>query len=117
MIRKGHSKMSIARQCRTLSVHRSGLYYRPRGESEFNLRLMLEMDEHYLHHPIKEAKRMHIWLTRDRGYKESRDCVEQLYYKVMGLRAVLRGKHASRRFKDHRMYPYLLRNLTVEMTN
>ena len=117
MIRKGHSKMSIARQCRTLSVHRSGLYHRPRGESELNLKLMREMDEHYLHHPFKGAKRMHIWLTRDRGYKVSRNRIERLYYKVMGLRAVLPGKHTSRRCKDRRTYPYLLRNLTVDRPN
>lgn len=40
MIRKGHSNISIARQCRTLSLRRLGLYYRPRGESELNLKLM-----------------------------------------------------------------------------
>ncbi|MHA7865517.1 hypothetical protein [Flagellimonas marinaquae] len=69
MIRKGHSKMSILKQCETLSVHRSRLYYKPRGETELNLKLMWEMDEHYFHHPFKGAKRMHIWLTKDKGYK------------------------------------------------
>ncbi|MCX2719867.1 DDE-type integrase/transposase/recombinase [Poritiphilus sp. M415] len=78
---------------------------------------MREMDEHYLHHPFKVARRMHIWLIRDRGYKVSRNRIERLYYKVMGLRAVLPRKYTSRRCKDHRTYPYLLRNLTVDRPN
>ncbi|SHJ92407.1 HTH-like domain-containing protein, partial [Pseudozobellia thermophila] len=73
MVRKGHSKLSISAQCRSLGIHRSGLYYRPRGETELNLELMRLMDEHYLYHPEKGAKRMHVWLTRDKGYKVSRN--------------------------------------------
>lgn len=113
MISKGHSKLSLAAQCKTLNLHRSGLYYKPKGESELNLKLMREMDEHYLHHPFKGAQRMHVWLTKDQGYKVSRNRVERLYYRVMGLRAIMPGKHTSRRCKAHKVYPYLLRNLTV----
>jgi putative transposase len=117
MIRKGHSKLSIVKQCELLEIHRSGLYYEPKGESELNLELMREMDEHYLYHPFKGAKRMWVWLTRDRGYEVSRNRVERLYYKVMGLRAIMPGRHTSRRCKSHPVYPYLLRNLTIERPN
>lgn len=113
MISKGHSKLSLVAQCKTLNLHRSGLYYKPKGESELNLKLMREMDEHYLHHPFKGAQRMHVWLTKDQGYKVSRNRIERLYYRVMGLRAIMPGKHTSRRCKAHKGYPYLLRNLTV----
>ena len=85
MIGKGHSKMSKVRKCKLLSVHRSGLYYKPGGESELNPELMRLMDEHYLHHPFKGAKRMHARLTRDKGYTVSKNRVERLYYRVMGL--------------------------------
>lgn len=117
MIRKGHSTLSIAKQCKALSVHRSGIYYKPKGESELNLKLMREMDEHYLHHPFKGARRMHVWLTKDKGYKVSKNRVERLYYQVMGLRAIFPGKHTSRRCKAHKTYPYLLRNLTIDRPN
>lgn len=117
MIRKGHSKLSIVKQCELLDIHRSGLYYKPRGESELNLQLMREMDEHYLYHPFKGARRMHVWLTKDRGYKVSRNRVERLYYKVMGLRAIMPGKHTSRRCKSHPIYPYLLKNLNIDRPN
>jgi len=117
MIRKGHSKLSVVKQSKALSVHRSGLYYKPKGESKLNLELMREMDEHYLHHPFKGAKRMHIWLRRDKGYQVSRNRIERLYYKVMGLQAVMPGRHTSRRCKSHPVFPYLLRNLTIDRKN
>ncbi|WP_375586842.1 hypothetical protein [Flagellimonas aurea] len=47
----------------------------------------------------------------------SRNRIERLYYSVMALRAVLPGKHTSRRCRDRKTYPYLLRNLTIESPN
>ena len=97
--------MSLVKQGEVLGVHHSGLYYKPKGESALNLLLMREMDEHYLHHPFKGAKAMHIWLTKDKGYSVSRNRVERLYYRLMGLRAVMPGRHTSRRNKKHPVYP------------
>lgn len=117
MISKGHFKLSIVQQCKLLSVHRSGLYYKPKEESTLNLELMRLMDQHYLDHPFKGARRMHVWLTKDKGYHVSRNRIERLYYQVMGLRAIMPGKHTSRRCKAHKVYPYLLRNLKVNRPN
>ena len=117
MIRKGHPKLSVVRQCSLLGVHRSGVYYKPQGESELNLELMRLMDEHYLHHPFKGANRMYTWLTRDKGYQVSKNRVHRLYYRVMGLRSVMPGKHTSRRHPEHKVYPYLLRNMFIERAN
>lgn len=113
----GKGQLSLVKQCKLLSLHRSGLYYKPVGESELNLELMRLMDEHYLRHPFKGAGRMHTWLTMDKGYKVSKNRVERLYYKVMGLQAVMPGKHTSRRHKAHKTYPYLLRGLSVDRPN
>jgi putative transposase len=115
MISKG--QLSIVRQCELLQIHRSGVYYKPKEESSLNLELMRLMDEHYLHHPFKGAKRMHAWLTMDQGYQVSKNRIERLYYRVMGLRAIMPGKHTSRRHKAHKVYPYLLRNLTIDRPN
>jgi len=114
MISKGHSDLSIVQQCKALSIQRSGVYYKPKQESALNLELMRLIDEHYLYHPYKGANRMHTWLTKDKGYHVSKNRIERLYYKVMGLQAVMPGKHTSKRNKTHKVYPYLLRNLTIE---
>lgn len=75
------------------------------------------MDEHYYDHPYKGAPRMHVWLTKDKGYKVSRNRIDRLYYKVMGLRAIIPGPHTSKRHKNHKVYPYLLRGLKIERPN
>ena len=117
MISKGHSKLSIVKQCKLIGVHRSGLYYKPKGESVLNLELMRLMDAHYLDHPYKGARRMHVWLKKDKGYQIGKTRIERLYYRVMGLRATMPGKHTSKRAKGHKVYPYLLRNLKVTRPN
>jgi len=117
MISKDHSNLSIVKQCKLLKLHRSGVYYKAKGESALNLELMQLIDTHYMDHCFKGAKRMHTWLTLDKGYKVNLKRIERLYYKVMGLRAVMPGKHTSRRNKAHKVYPYLLKNLSVESAN
>lgn len=117
MIDRQAKGLSVSRQCRLLGLHRSGLYYQAVGESALNLELMRLMDEHYLEHPYKGAVRMHTWLTRDKGYEVSQNRIDRLYYKVMGLRAILPGPHTSKRNKSHPVYPYLLRGLAIDRPN
>jgi len=116
MICKGHPKLSVVQQCLLLSIHRSGIYYKPKGESELNLNLMRLMDEHYIDHPYKGPRRMHTWLVT-KGYHVNIKRIERLYYNVMGLRSVMPGPHTSRRNKAHKVYPYLLRDLVIERPN
>ena len=117
MISKGHSKLSLTKQCDLVGVHRSGIYYKPRAESELNLELMRLIDEHYLDHPFKGSPQMHTWLTKDKNYKINHKRVDRLYYKVMGLRATQPGRHTTKRNKEHKVFPYLLRNLAITRSN
>ena len=117
MISKDHS-ISKVKQCELLSIHRSGIYYKPIQESELNLELMRLIDEHYLVHPYKGAPQMFRWLKYDKGYHGvNHKRVERLYYKVMGLSALQPGKHTTKRNKEHKVYPYLLRNLAINRRN
>ena len=117
MVERGHAELSMVRQCDLLDIHRSGLYYEPRPESALNLELMRLIDEHYLDHPYKGARRMYLWLTMDKGYEVSKNRIERLYYEKMGLRSLLPGPHTSKRCKDHVVYPYLLRELEIDRPN
>lgn len=117
LVEREHQELSLVQQCILLSIHRSGLYYEPKGESALNEELMRLIDEHYLEHPYKGATRMHTWLTLDKSYKVSRNRIDRLYYKVMGLQAVLPGPHTSKRCKEHAVYPYLLRDLEIVRPN
>ncbi len=103
LVKSDHEFLSLRRQCELLGINRSVLYYEPRGESPLNLELMRLMDEHYLDHSDKGARRMHVWLTKDLGYDVSRNRIDRLYYKVMGLQSLLLGSHTSKRNRDHQV--------------
>jgi len=117
MVDRSFLDLSLRKQCELLEIHKSGLYYQPMGESALNLALMRLIDEHYLEHPYKGARRMHIWLKYDLGYQVSQKRIERLYYRVMGLRSLLPGPHTSKRNKEHKVYPYLLNGLKIEEPN
>lgn len=111
------STLSISKQCKIVGLSRSTFYYQGKEESDLNLELMRLMDQHYLDHPYKGARRMYIWLTKDKGYQVSENRIARLYYKIMGLRAICPGPHTSKPNKAHKVYPYLLRRLKIERPN
>jgi putative transposase len=65
MVSEKEKDLSISKQCKLLDIHRSGLYYKPRGESALNLKLMELMDKRYIEHPEYGALRMHTWLRKE----------------------------------------------------
>ena len=93
------------------------MYYKPAKTSDLNLELMRLIDEHYLEHPYMGARRMHVWLKEDLNYDISLNRIENLYYNKMSLRSILPGPHTSKRNKEHKVYPYLLRNLRINKPN
>lgn len=52
MIELSPCPLSINKQCELLGIHRSGYYYKPKGESKETLDLMLEIDKIYLKYPF-----------------------------------------------------------------
>ncbi len=114
---KAH-KLSIVRQCKLLSIHRSGLYYKPVGESDLNLELMRLLDEKHMFHPWLGVPRMTTWLNMDKGYKVNKKRIERLY-KLMGISAIGPKPNTSKPGKGelHKIYTYLLKNLNVEASN
>ena len=106
---------SIHKQCEMLSIHRSGLYYKPEEESEENLNLMRLIDEQYLSTPFYGFRKMTEHL-RKLGYGVNRKRVRRLM-RLMGLMAIYQKPNTSQANKLHRKYPYLLKNLSIEHTN
>ena len=67
MIDKEMKKPSLHRQCKLLSLCRSGLYYISRGETEENLAVMRRLDEQYLQTPFYGERRL-LAMLRGEGY-------------------------------------------------
>ena len=102
----------IYRQCELLGLARSTYYYEPSLETAQNEKLMRLMDEQYLKTPFYGARRM-LETLRRRGHMVNIKRVRRLM-RVMGLEAVYPKKTTTRANNGHQVYPYLLRNLTVD---
>jgi putative transposase len=111
MIVPAHPDLSVSRQCRLLSISRSSFYYVPRGESPENLALMRRIDELFLKYPFYGSRQMVRQLRRE-GVGAGRHRVRRLM-RLMGLEAIYRAPRTSAPHPAHRIYPYLLRDLTV----
>ena len=89
MIQRDHQSLSLSRQCTLLGLSRSALYYTPLGESAATLTLLRRIDELYLQYPFYETGRHRTAAGR------------------------LRKPRTSVADPEHRVYPYLLRGLTI----
>ena len=115
LVDRQHGSLSIVRQCALMGVCRSSLYYRPKDTSQQDLSLMRELDRQYLETPFYGSRRMRASLERQ-GMPVSRKRVQRLM-RLMGLRAIYRQPRTSQPAPERRVYPYLLRNLTITRAN
>ena len=106
-------KLSISRQCELLQLPRSS-YYRPRDchiEDEENLELMRLIDEEFLRHPFYGSRKMKDYLNR-KGISVNRKLVQRLM-RLMGLESIAPKPNTSRQLKEHKVYPYLLKKISI----
>ena len=113
-IETGHKKIPIYRQCELLRLNRSSLYYKPSGETEYNEQLMELIDKQYIETPFYGIDKMTAWLCRQ-GHCVNHKRVRRLM-RQMGLEAVYprRKRGLSVPDKQHRIYPYLLKDELIE---
>ena len=115
MIEPGHPALSVVRQCELVSISRSGFYYQPVGETELNLALMRLIDAQFLETPWYGSRQMASHLRRE-GYKVGRKRIRRLMAK-MGLAPVYQRPRTTVPHPEHRIYPYLLRELAITCPN
>ena len=110
-----HDELSVAAQCELLDLARSTYYYEPAAESVENLALMRRIDEQYLQTPFFGSRRMATELsTEDCAVNRKR--VQRLM-RTMGIAALYPRKSTSVPGVGHRVYPYLLRGLSIDRAN
>jgi putative transposase len=114
MIDDGHD-LPIMRQAQLLELSRSVVYYRAQPTSTADLALMRRIDELHLEHPFAGARMLRDLLRQD-GYTVGRKHVATLMRR-MEIEALYRKANTSRRHPEHRIYPYLLRGLTIDRPN
>ena len=112
MVSRPHPHFSVVAQCALLKVPRSTLYYRPKPTSDENLALMRRIDEIYTKWPFYGARKL-VAALRSEGYAVNRKRVRRLM-RLMGIEAIYQKPNTSRKHPDHKIYPYLLRGLTID---
>ena len=109
------ANLSVRRQCQLLNVARSGVY-RPRPEpSAEDLALMRRIDELYLEKPFYGSRRMTFELNEE-GRGVNRKRVQRLM-RLMGLEALVPRPGTSKAAPGNKIYPYLLRGVTISEPN
>jgi len=115
MIAPDRPGLSVSWQCKLVSISRSSFYRAPRGESLENLALMRRIDELFLKYPFYGSRQMVRQLRRE-GVGAGRHRVRRLM-RLMGLEAIYRARRTSAPHPAHRIYPYLLRGMTINQPN
>lgn len=108
----GDHGLSIAKQARALGISRGSIYYSPRAASPADLAIMRRMDELHLDFPFAGSRMLRDLLNRE-GIEVGRRHVATLM-KRMGIAALYRKPNTSRPAAGHKIYPYLLRGVTVD---
>lgn len=115
MVDTDERTLSIREQSDILQVNRSSLYYKPKGETDLNLKLMRILDELYLKHPTYGVRRMQEEL-RELGYSVNHKRVRRLL-RLMRLEAIYPKKNLSKLGNAKYIYPYLLEHMEIDEPN
>ena len=107
--------LSLSRQCQLLRISRSSFYYQPTGESPERLYLMKRIDQLYMQYPFYGSRQMVRHLGRD-GWSVGRHRVRRLM-RLMGLQTIFQPPRTSDPHPEHRVYPYLLRDMQITRPN
>ena len=108
------SELTLQQQAELLSVSRSSLYYQPVAPSAEEIAIKHRLDELYTDFPSYGSRKMAVllrptwWISRKRV---------QRYMRQMGLVAIYPGPKTSQPAPGHKIYPYLLRQITASYPN
>jgi putative transposase len=100
----------VSRQAELLGMARSSIYYQP-VHNEDDIIITRLIDEIYTEAPCYGSRKIKAALAR-RGYMIGLERV-QVLMRSMGLEAIYPKPKGSQRHPEHRVYPYLLRGVTI----
>jgi putative transposase len=116
MIEPKNKKISISRQCQLLNIQRSVYYYKPvnimEGKNLEDLKLILEVMNKI---PFYGYRKISLQLKNDHPHL-TRKRVRRLMRRF-GLYAIYPKPNLSIARKEHKKYPYLLKNKDIRYPN
>lgn len=115
LVERDSCELPLTQQAELLSVSRSSLYYQPREPSAEEIAIKRRIDEIYTQCPFYGSRKVEAQLRRE-GVVINRKTVQR-HMREMGIVAIYPGPNLSRRQHKEHVFPYLLRNLTIEAPN
>jgi putative transposase len=112
---RDHPLLSVRRQCTMLGLARSSVYRSAPVANDNDVALMRRIDELFTRWPFLGSRRMRAML-RAEGALVNRKRVQRLM-RGMGIAALGPKPRTSKSAPGHTIYPYLLREMTVERAN
>src|SRR5262245_18802383 len=114
MIDRDH-ELPVSKECAALGISRGSVHYDTVTVSESDLALMRRLDKLHLEHPHAGSRMLRDLLAAE-GTKIGRRHVRTLMER-MGIEAVYCRPRTSAPAPGHKIYPYLLRGLTIDRSN
>lgn len=108
-------EISVHRQSELLQVPRTHIYYRPVQKTDEYESVRLKIFEIWLDNPARGARFIRAEL-RKQGVFMSRKKIRALMIEL-GIKAIRPKRNLSKAAKEHKKYPYLLRNVKITRPN
>ena len=112
---RAHGELSMRRQCEMLGLTRSGVYRKPRPANDNDLAMMRRIDALFTERPFLGSRRIARTLS-EAGFPLNRKRARRLM-RLMGIEALGPKPRTSKPAPGHKIYPYLLRGLTIDRPN
>ncbi len=110
MLERESTELSLGCQADLLSLNRSGLYYVPVPPSPAEVALKHQIDELYTAHPFYGSRKIAEVLGINRK-------AAQRHMREMGIAGICPSRNLSKNSLEHRVFPYLLRNVQAAHPN
>jgi putative transposase len=111
LIERQPPERALKTQAELLSLSRASLSYEPSSPSAEEIAIKHRIDELYTAHPFYGSRKILAQLRPKWSIGRER---VQRYMREMGLAGIVPGPNPSKRNVEHRIYPYLLRNLKLQ---
>jgi len=114
MINENHP-LPRTQRCQLLNFPQSTSYYQPKPVSNDDLALMKRIDRIHMAKPFLGSRRI-VDVLEDQRQIVNRKRASRLM-RLMGIQAIYPGPKTSQPHPQHKIYPYLLRNLNINRAN
>jgi putative transposase len=115
LIEREAGALPLLIQADLLGLSRSSLYYRPVAPSAEEIALKHRIDAIYTAYPFYGSRRITAQLRREEVIVNRKAI--QRHMREMGIEAIGPKPNLSKPNQDHRVFPYLLRDITASSPN